>query len=144
MELPIMVSVSTVRERLLIGLQSINIKTENHVDDSIEFWVSIIDATTRGFRLQGISSGKINLSNMNNRCVLRYQIITMPMRIFSIIFPIVAILSLIILFIIQIQETSICSTMIGMVGALILSIIGFTVGKIIVRYKFESFIRSVV
>jgi hypothetical protein len=143
-ELPIAVSGATLQERLLPVLQSLNINTEVLENDSIVFRVSPMDVSTRGFRLHGVSSGKISLTNLTNKSILHYQIMTIQARLFYIFFSIVIILFLSIEFINKIHESGACLLLVFMIGALIMTRLGFAFSKIAVAHKIESFIRSVI
>jgi hypothetical protein len=143
-ELPIAVTGATLRERLLPELQSLNITTEVLENDSIVFRVSPMDVSTRGFRLHGVSSGKISLTNLNNKSVLRYQIMTIQARLFYIFFSIVIILFLSAEFINKIHESGACCLFVFMIGALIMTSFAFAFSKIAVAHNFESFIRSAI
>jgi hypothetical protein len=143
-ELPITVSAATLRERLLPELQLLNIKTEVLENDNIIFRVSPMDVSTRSFRLHGVSSGKINLTNLNNKSVLHYQIMTIQARLFYIFFSIVIILFLSVEFITKIHDSGACLLLVFMIGALIMTSFGFAFSKIVVAHNFESFIRSVI
>jgi hypothetical protein len=141
LELPITVSQPVLRELLIKELHSMQIEAETLEGETIYFRVPLLHTITRGSRLKGISSCQIGFTTADNRYTVSYKIATVPMRLFCILLPVLAIIYLPIQFA-MIQGASVCSLLISIFGILCLSGLAYTAGKAAVSSKFRAFIFS--
>ena len=129
--------------RLVDSLHSIKAQPNSYRENEINFQVPFLKTVTRGYVLQGVSSGSIKLNQLQlNHFVLEYTLITLPMRLFLLfmaLFWVVILLSGFLFFtgtFINIQSYA----LFALVGILFTSFAYFA-GKFFVNLKFKSFLR---
>ena len=128
--------------RLVDSLHSIKVQPNIYREKEINFQVPFLKTVTRGYVLQGVSSGSIKLNQLQlNQFVLEYTLITLPMRIFLLFMALwVVVLLPGFLFFTDTPINIQSYALFALVGILFTSFAYFA-GKFFVNLKFRSFLR---
>ena len=141
LELKTSVSESVFRERLVTALQLLPVEV-HAIGNTVEFQVPFVKTVTRGFALQGASSGRIELEILNNACAVNYRIATMPMRLFCVALALIGLVYPSATYIAGLPWSP-SSLLFSTFGTLLLSGLAYMAGRAVVSWKFGALMRAV-
>jgi hypothetical protein len=141
LELQTAVPEAVFREHLIAALRSLQVEAKAD-GSSVEFQVPLIKTVTRGFKLQGVSFGRIELEILNNSCAVNYRIATMPMRLFCVALGLIGLVYPSATYIAGLPWSP-SSLLFSTFGTLLLSGLAYMAGRAVVSWKFGAFMRVV-
>ena len=141
LELQTAVPEALFREHLIAALRSLQVEAKAD-GSSIEFQVPLIKTVTRGFKLQGASSGQIELKILNNTCTANYRIATVPMRLFCAALGLIGLVYASAAYVAGLPWSS-SSLLFQPLALCFLSGLAYLAGRAVVSWKFGTFMRAV-